>query len=196
MNVLPVLLLLLSSSLSPPPPCLPALELSGDVDLIFSAASEHEADAPTSGAAAAEEPAWLRGAAALVEGAKLSKHASRASSARRVTRANKTAAPGKPRASAAGTSPYGCARGNLHVYIRLRALKESARRYASAAAAAAIGGGVLVPWLLRRLAPRRTWRLVPVLSVWTGPGPGISKPFRRWGKPGLWKYRMEREYVD
>ena len=40
MNVLPVLLLLLSSSLSPPPPCLPALELSGDVDLIFSAASE------------------------------------------------------------------------------------------------------------------------------------------------------------
>lgn len=109
---------------------------------------------------------------------------------------------GMPRAGAAavGGSPYGCARGDLHVFIRLRPLPESSRRYSGAVAAALVCAPLLrhvvrvvLPRVGRVLLPRRRAK-VPVLSMWTGPGPGISKPFRVWGKPGLYKYRME--YVD
>ena len=103
---------------------------------------------------------------------------------------------GMPRAStlAAATSPYGCARGDLHVSIRLRSLEQSCRRYASAAVAA-LGCGALLHVAFRhglawRLLPRPR-RKVRVLSMWTGPGPGISEPFRLWGKPGLWKFKDE-----
>ena len=105
---------------------------------------------------------------------------------------------GMPRASAMGvaTSPYGCERGDLHVFIRLRSLEQSCRRYASAAAAALGCGAVLhvaLRWphgLVWRLLPKRR-RRVRVISRWTGPGPGISAPFRRWDEPGLWKYKDE-----
>jgi hypothetical protein len=102
---------------------------------------------------------------------------------------------GMPRraAAAASGSPYGCARGHLLVCIRLRTLKQSLRAYGGAVAAA-LSCGALLPRVLRRLLPKRR-QLVPVLSRWTGPGPGISEPFRMWGKPGLWKYRMEYQPV-
>lgn len=96
-------------------------------------------------------------------------------------------------AASAGGSPYGVARGNLHVYVKLRDLKTSARNYAGALAAAACVG-LTLPKFLRLLLPSRGRKKVLVLSRWTGPGPGISAPFRIWGKPGLFKYRLE--YVD
>ena len=90
-------------------------------------------------------------------------------------------------------SPYTCARGDLHVDLQLRTLRESALRYAGAVAAV-VASAVALPWVLHRLPTPRRRRKVPVMSMWTGPGAGISAPFRVWGKPGLYKYKME--YVD
>jgi hypothetical protein len=98
------------------------------------------------------------------------------------------------RGTAVGQTAYTCARGDLHVHLRLRSLRESSLRFAGAIAAA-LAGGAALPWLVHKLVARpRRRRKVAVMSMWAGPGPGISAPFRVWGKPGLYKYKME--YVD
>ena len=95
--------------------------------------------------------------------------------------------------AAAGGSPYACRRGELRVHLKLRTLEESAARYAGAVAAAAVCGAAIVrtaPWrpLLRLLLGKRRGK--QVLSVWTGPGPGIGPPFRVWGHSQYYAYKM------
>lgn len=99
---------------------------------------------------------------------------------------------GMPRRSQSRSagSPFTCAEhGDLHVTLRLRSLRESSLRCAMATSAA-LGGVALLrrlPW--GRLFRRRVRKLV--MSRWTGPGPGISEPFRVWGRPGFYKYKWE-----
>ena len=86
-------------------------------------------------------------------------------------------------AGAAGKSPYTCARGELRVRVQLRTPQESAVRCSSAASAAVGAASLLLrlaPLLWRRRVAKR------ILSVWTGPGRGIGRPFRIWGKGATW----------
>lgn len=86
-----------------------------------------------------------------------------------------------------GSSPYACARGELRVHLRLRTLEESALRYGGAASVV-IGCSVVLlkasPWRLLLRLLLGTGNGKRVLSVWTGPGPGIGPPFKIWGQGG------------
>ena len=100
---------------------------------------------------------------------------------------------------AAAGSPYACMRGELRVHLKLRTLEQSAARYAVGVTTAVACGVALIktaPWrsLLRPLlgiiplGSKRRGK--PVLSVWTGPGPGIGPPFRIWGRSQYYAYKV------
>ena len=97
---------------------------------------------------------------------------------------------GMPIRSSDGGSAYACARGDLHVRLRMRSMKETCAR----ALRQALGGTTCAAVVLR-LAP---WRGIgrrksrkPRVSLWTGPGVGIGRPFRIPGRSGMYAYKIE-----
>lgn len=85
-------------------------------------------------------------------------------------------------ATDASSSPFACTRGNLVVRLDLQSLKETSLQYVRGVAA-----GLAAGLILRRLAHTTLRALLPtqrkqVLTLWTGPGPGIGRPFRIWGR--------------